>query len=305
MKKAFFLSIFLLLSTFSFAQQAMNQCLIDYLANLDKIQVPTGVLIEQGFPMYNLEEYQGQVLTDSNKVDAHLFGWLYMGLALGNVNDNTTFPNPQVYASLYADTYTGESNLPIAILNYRYNYIKNDAVQQNLVYINNDKMYDTPNRTSSPYGETNLFIASPMMPSSSRANVTFSIPSTLYLSNQTVALQTIQIDLGDGSGYRTVGLGQTTGTNYTSNGEKLIKVQCTLANGQVFESHSVLQVNDRTLAASNPQVSSYSPPNSYNGSPDLTDVSVSGCKLSFFLHCPQQGLKKPFIFIEGFNPGKD
>ena len=132
--------------------------------------------------------------------------------------------------------------MPIAILNYRYNYIKTNALSQNLVYISNGKMYDTPNRATSPYGEANLFIASPMMPNSSKANVTFSIPSNLYFTNQTSTLQSIQVDLGDGSGYRTTGLGQTVSAYYGSNGEKALKVKCTLANGQVFESHSVLQI---------------------------------------------------------------
>ena len=107
MKKAFFIISFLLFATFMFAQQAINQTLINYLDNLDKAQVPTGILIEQGFPMYNLEEYKGIVLTDSNKVDADLFGWLYMGLALGNVNDNTVIPDPQAYYNMYKNTYMG------------------------------------------------------------------------------------------------------------------------------------------------------------------------------------------------------
>jgi hypothetical protein len=187
MKKAFFILSFLLFATFGFAQQAINQTLIDYFDNLDKAQVPTGILVEQGFPMYNLEEYKGQVLTDSNKIDADLFGWLYMGLALGNVNENTVIPDPQAYANMYKSTYNG-GDLPIAVVNYRYNYIKATALSQNLVYISNGKMYDTPNRTASPYGQTNLFIASPMSPISNTASVTFSIPSNLYFSNQTAAL---------------------------------------------------------------------------------------------------------------------
>lgn len=128
MKKTFFILILLLSASFSFAQQAINQTLIDYLYNLDKTQVPTGILVEQGFPMYDLDAYNGTVLTDSNKIDADLFGWLYMGLAAGNVNDNTVIPNPQAYASMYNNSYMGEGDLPIAILNYRYNYIKADAL---------------------------------------------------------------------------------------------------------------------------------------------------------------------------------
>jgi hypothetical protein len=107
MKKILFILNFLLFATLGFAQQAINQTLIDYLDNLDKAQVPTGILVEQGFPMYNLEEYKGLVLTDSNKIDADLFGWLYMGLALGNVNDNTVIPDPQVYSSMYNNSYMG------------------------------------------------------------------------------------------------------------------------------------------------------------------------------------------------------
>ena len=255
MKKAFFILSFMLFATFSFAQQAINQTLIDYFENLDKTQVPTGILVEQGFPLYNLHMYKGQVLTDSNKIDPNLFGWLYMGLALGNVNDNTLIPDPQVYADMYKNTYAGGGNLPIAILNYRYNYIKADALSQNLVYVSNEKMYDTPNRTASPYGTANLFIASPMTAISYTASVTFSLPSNLYFSNQASSLQSIQVDLGDGAGYRTVGLGQTVIAYYSSNGEKVLKVKCTLVNStgnEVFESHSVFQVKDESLDGNTP-----------------------------------------------------
>ena len=113
MKKAFFILILLLSATFAFAQHAINQTLIDYFDNLDKMQVPTGILVEQGFPMYNLEAYKGTVLTDSNKIDAHLFGWLYMGLALGNVNDITVVPDPHTYLDMYENTYMGGVICPL------------------------------------------------------------------------------------------------------------------------------------------------------------------------------------------------
>ncbi len=113
MKKVFFILNFILFATFAFAQQAINQTLIDYLDNLDKAQVPTGILVEQGFPMYNLEAYKGQVLTNDNKVNADLFGWLYMSLALGNVNDNTVIPDPQVYSNMYENSYMGGVICPL------------------------------------------------------------------------------------------------------------------------------------------------------------------------------------------------
>jgi hypothetical protein len=55
MKRTIYILSFCLFANFAFAQRAINQTLVDYLENLDKSQVPTGILIEQGFPMHNLE----------------------------------------------------------------------------------------------------------------------------------------------------------------------------------------------------------------------------------------------------------
>jgi hypothetical protein len=107
MKKTFNILSFCLFANFTFAQRAINQTLVDYLENIDKSQVPTGILIEQGFPMHNSGAYNGQVLTDSNKANPDLFGWLYMGLALGKVNSNVVLPEPQVYTNMYENTYMG------------------------------------------------------------------------------------------------------------------------------------------------------------------------------------------------------
>jgi hypothetical protein len=78
--------MWLMSATNFYAQDAVNQPLLDYFQNMDMSQVSTGILKERGFPMYDLDAYNGTVLTDINKLNADLFGWLYMGLALGNVN---------------------------------------------------------------------------------------------------------------------------------------------------------------------------------------------------------------------------
>ena len=207
--------IFLLWITtahFSYAQEVVNQPILDYFENMDMNQVQTGILKERGFPIFDMDFFNGQTLVDTNRMDANRFGWIYWQLMLGNVNSNSTLPDPQVYMSQYTSEYS-DGSIPIAILNYRYNYIKKEAISQGLVTISGSKMYDNPNRAVSPYGEATLFAASTLTPISTKSNVTFVIPSNLYLTNQTSALQSLEIDLGDGQGYRTISLGNNVSTN--------------------------------------------------------------------------------------------
>ena len=265
MKKLFILLLWLTTALNSYAQEAVNQPLLDYFQNMDMNQVNTGILKERGFPVFDMDFFNGQTLTDTNRLDVNRFGWIYMQLMLGNVNDNSNLPDPQVYMNQYINDYTGTGNIPIAIANYRYNYIKSTAIDQNLVYVNNGKMYDTPNRTNSPYGEATLFAATTLALRSNKANTSFSVPSNLYLTNQTATLQTLQVDLDDGQGYRTISLGQNFSTQYSSNGVKTIKIKATLIDGNgafVLISHTSLELNDPSLI-STPD----SPPISYNELP--------------------------------------
>ena len=305
MKNFIFVLLWLATASHSFAQTATNQPLLDYFENLDVNQVSTGILKERGFPVFDMDVYNGQTLTNDNRVDANNFGWLYLQLMLGNVNTNATLPDPQVYMNQYSKLYSGSGSIPIAVLNYQYNYIKSDALSDNLVYVSNDKMYDTPNRTSSPYGTTTLFAATTLVEEVHQSNVSFTIPNDLYLTNQSSTLQTLEMDLDDGSGFRTIALGSNISTSYWSNGLKTLKIKATLANGIVLQSHTTL-----TVDAPNNNASFRSPPTSYNDKPDLEQtvsaniVMGPSATLSFFFHCPSRGLQKPFIFIEGFNPNE-
>ena len=112
MKRLFiFLMCFTSASTF-YAQDAVNQPLLDYFQHMDMSQVSTGILKERGFPVFDMDCFNGQALTDSNRMDADRFGWLYWQLTLGNVNTNTTLPDPSTYLNMYENTYMGGSNFP-------------------------------------------------------------------------------------------------------------------------------------------------------------------------------------------------
>ena len=93
MKNFVFVLLWLATASHSFAQTATNQPLLDYFENLDVNQVSTGILKERGFPVFDMDFYNGQTLTNENRVDANNFGWLYLQLMLGNVNTNAMIKN--------------------------------------------------------------------------------------------------------------------------------------------------------------------------------------------------------------------
>jgi hypothetical protein len=90
-----------------YGQNAVNQPLLDYFQNMDMSQVNTGILKERGFPVFDMDFYNGQTLGDTNRVDADRFGWIYWQLTLGNVNTNTNLPSPSTYLNMYKNAYTG------------------------------------------------------------------------------------------------------------------------------------------------------------------------------------------------------
>ena len=93
MKNIFFFLLWLTTALNSYAQEAVNQPILDYFENMDMNQVQTGILKERGFPVFDMDFFNGQTLVDTNRVDANRFGWIYWQLMLGNVNSNSTLPD--------------------------------------------------------------------------------------------------------------------------------------------------------------------------------------------------------------------
>ncbi len=76
----------------------------------------------------------------------------------GSVSANNTIPTLDTLRKmLNADAIS--NMIPIVILNYNYNVLKEYAVDSNLVYLSNEQLFDNTSRTENPYNEKQIFMA--------------------------------------------------------------------------------------------------------------------------------------------------
>jgi len=139
-----------------------TQKLLQYIFQpIDKTQIPTGFLEEYGCPMLPMETFDG-VLTDSNRIDMHLWRTLYFQLQTSWSRASAN-PLPTI---ITANT-TIEQNVadslptPIPILIAQFNTVKSNAFTGNLLSYNSStrQISDVPGRSQSPYNTQNLFAA--------------------------------------------------------------------------------------------------------------------------------------------------
>lgn len=142
----------------------------------------------------------------------------------GSVSANNTIPTLDTLRKmLNADAIS--NMIPIVILNYNYNVLKEYAVDSNLVYLSNEQLFDNTSRTENPYNEKQIFMALPGLQSELDSVVTFYIDDKFIYSNTSDSITSIEIDFGDGAGYRTLSVHDTIEINYPDYALKTIKIK--------------------------------------------------------------------------------
>lgn len=138
-----------------------NKLAYDMLKNLDKSQIPTGVLYESVYPWAEIEGYEGSTTADTSSFPhfiesySEIYNSTFNKSALVHVSDfETTIKN------FHSDI---DFHHPVGIIDYNYNTIDPNAVVNNLMYVSNNQLFDTPSRSSSPYINKTAFIVAPLL----------------------------------------------------------------------------------------------------------------------------------------------
>ena len=158
MKQLSFLLLLLSLSLRSTSVQAqssasdsLGQKLASIFANVDKSQVPTGYLYEAGVRYLEPRYYNG-VLSDSNRTDMNVLRYLWAQMMSSRVYGTDTLPSVQTFnARLKAAVAAANGAIPITIQYMPYASIRPDALQNNLLRVQNEQVYDVAGRSQSPY----------------------------------------------------------------------------------------------------------------------------------------------------------
>ena len=125
------------------------QLAFEALKNLDKSQIPTGVLAEYAYPLEEVEYYDGTANTDTSNYSKFL--QVYYQLYLATFNRTNIAHLSDYEKAIHNFHPDREFHHPVGIIDYQFNTIDLDAINNNLMYVSNEQLYDVSNRTQSPY----------------------------------------------------------------------------------------------------------------------------------------------------------
>jgi|GEM_PF-3638956 len=171
---------------------------------LDKSSLQSGILLQQSALFVNPFRFDGAVLNDSNQMDASRFGKLYGQLRTASTGQSI-LPDPDIYLNELRKRPEHCDTILLAVLAMQFDYIKADAFDTGLLQWDADnKVSAVPGQSTSPYQVDTTFAFAALTQQVAGAQVVFCLPSQLIFNNLDWSVGALQVDFGDGQGWRTV-----------------------------------------------------------------------------------------------------
>lgn len=185
----------------------------------------------------------------------------------------------------------GTEHVPIALMNYTYKRLRDDAVERGLVTVAGERLIASG--TESPFIEKRLFAAAALRERTAYGiSTNFLLSSDLfYFSDEAAVPDYLEIDFDDGSGFQRVGIDDVVHVSYSTTGAKLIKIRAHFAD-EVLQSRFVFHVE----AISPPQ-----PTKTETISAELSyKDSIARGKVYYWQQDPDR-LVDPVVVVEGLD----
>jgi hypothetical protein len=287
--------------TGSETNSGFSQQMTQVFSSLETHRVPYGLLQDIAVEQTNLSNYSGAVLVDSNFVGDGEFHAIYSTLASARINESTA---PVFTSSAIIGQRSFQERQPGKIvltgLFYRYSKFNDNAVQNNQITVSSNKVYDKyiSGVWQNPYEVKTAFAISPTAAVYSGRSQQILLPSSLWFTNDGTTVSSIQIDAGDGLGYRSLTYGQALTVNYPDTGSKVVNYKLNLSNGSSLYSHSQIKIKASLVEAlPGIQIIPITSTELFNGQYARGTMTIRYSN-------PSLGLRKPLIVAEGFDSGK-
>lgn len=277
----------------SYSQSSQLDELHNVFAPLDKNRIPTGILSDYGVQLVSFTPFNG-ILSDSSYTNFDVWQMLYTGLYSSVIRSDIQMEGVNGLVERLKTTFTSNpSTVYITVISYNYSALNPDAAALGLINIQNEQLFDIPNKN--PYLTKSLFAAAPSRTCAEGASIPFCFRNDMHLTNLTYAITRIDVDFGNGQGYKQVYFNTPYNALYTTSGEVIVRVKFTFTNGTTLFSH--FKMNIEVPPSKSPTAYPY-----YTISPK-TGVH-SGGKLSWRLSNNNTSgkIKQPLIVAEGFDP---
>lgn len=306
MKRNFLLTVtccvLFLKNTIAQVDTSTTQKLLQYIMQpLDKNQIPTGFLEEYGCPMLPMATFNG-TLTDSNRIDMHLWRTLYFQLQTSWAK-TTSNPLPAITTVNTTIKNNSGDTILLPLLIGSYNTVKSNAFSSNLLSYNSNtnQVQDVQGRPESPYNTNNLFAACPVRKETVRGTETFTFKSNAIWNNTGKTISSLQVDFADGRGFQTITIGTPITVNYADTGYKRWTIKVTLNDNsilQCYNDYNVLRASSGSARYQTPQstVPAWGFINPVAGVHSGATIWVNFSNLY-----RTNTLRKPLIVVEGYD----
>lgn len=299
MKKKLTVALFTIISIASFAQSiinnsSINQQLYSTFESLRLDSVSTGYLLDRALDIVDLRSFSGSTLTDNNYADFGKFRNSFLTINSAKVNSHGISYDVDSIVNSFTDTVAVELGAAL----FQYNYIVDNAITDNLLLLQNNKLYDVIENGlwKNPYSSSYSFIVAAALPAREGTQINYTFSSNHYYGVE----QPRKIEVSFDGSYNTMHFPLDTTVTYLSTGVKEIKVRITLNSNQVLEGHTAVRLLE-------PQQSTSGQNTSPDGIVPFSITSSYGDNVSAVVSykcSPIHGggqIIKPLVFVEGFD----
>lgn len=292
---------------------------------LDKTILTTNILYDRIFPLAHIQDYKGDAVSDTTNTEH--FHQAYYEI-FSSMSNTASYQSPETFNnSLIANNTNNDHSIGIMLFNY--NYLDPEAISSNKIFSQNGQLYDTPNRSGSPFRESTFFVATPLLPAEAeiwQGEHYFTFDPTHFITNTSKQVQSISIDFDDGYGLQQIydaNSIQTKGTQsrgffsgiarFFSKTSFFVRVIVVLTDGQTYQ--SISKVIAKPVATAKTIIQGC------NGG-DVIDIvglpfdasafgrgteMATGKAYIFYsnTNCATHTITKPVVFLDGFDPTND
>jgi hypothetical protein len=190
-------------------------------------RVPSGILYDRVLPLSGIERFDGR----SGRNETGMTLWAQIYDELRRAADGSPLAPFRTFLS-DALRSAGPERVPVAILDMRYDRIRQDAFERGLLAVRDGRIVETG---ENPYREARAFAACALRGYTHRgASVVFSFDSRWCVTND-AAPRSLEVDFDDGAGMRAMAPGSDAAVSYASRGTKRIALRATLEDGTALE----------------------------------------------------------------------
>lgn len=306
--------LLLCLTINSRAQSSLSftQAMDSLLAPLDKNKITSGILYERVMPLANID------LFNNNFGDPFISEYSYYCQAYfelyNSAYNNTGWLKPE-HLKAWAEGEAIKGNYTLGILDYQFNMIDSNAINNGQLTFNNGQFHDVPGATS-PYWIRRIQMAAILAEELPSGSVNIRYNPGFVKTNQSIQISSIQLNFGSLGIFFLDSVSSTAQINFTGSGVKEFTITVQYSNGSNFTHSSEVQIGANTEPYSSrtegteaelPDVtfwisSKYPYQGTGESQPHYAKAKISIWWKRNSQNLPEPGIKKPVIIVDGFDP---